>query len=208
MKVFLDPGHGGTDPGAIAGHGGTDPGAIAGHGEPVIRDGKELFLHEASLTLSIARHCEDRLAAMGVLTVLSRSADYYVPLSERVELANQSGADLFVSIHCNSAQTATACGHETLIWRNTQVSRPWAEAIQRALVAAFPDRKNRGVRTDFEARGIEFKILRETDMAAVLVECGFLSNEEEALWVHDHPREIGEAIAAGILEQAGMSLAA
>ncbi len=87
-----------------AGHGGTDPGSIGPHGT-----------REKDVTLAVALELRRRLAevAPDVHVVLTRSDDTFVPLGERTRTANRVGADLFVSIHANSAPRPAAEGFET-----------------------------------------------------------------------------------------------
>lgn len=89
-KVFIDAGHGGSDPGAV------------GNG-----------LKEKDLTLAIAKECAKVLRAAGVQVKLSRASDTYPTLGERCRMANSWGADLFVSIHINSGG---GTGFETFIY--------------------------------------------------------------------------------------------
>lgn len=89
-KVVIDAGHGGTDPGAIG------------------RSG----LREKDVNLDIAKRLSELLRAEGVATVLTRSTDRLIPLSTRVNLANKSGADLFISVHSNAARSRSLNGFE------------------------------------------------------------------------------------------------
>ncbi len=89
-KVVIDAGHGGNDPGAIGKNG----------------------LREKDVNLDIARKLSDLLRAEGVYTVLTRSNDRFIPLSTRVNIANKSGADLFISIHSNANRSRNASGFE------------------------------------------------------------------------------------------------
>ncbi len=89
-KVVIDSGHGGNDPGAIGKNG----------------------LKEKDVNLDIAKRLSSLLRAEGVQTVLTRSTDRFVPLSTRVNIANKSGADLFISIHSNAARSRSLCGFE------------------------------------------------------------------------------------------------
>ena len=79
MKVIIDPGHGGRDPGAV------------GHG-----------LKEKDLTLDIAGRTRDALAGYDVDVYMTRNSDVDLELPERADMANRLDADLFVSIHCNA----------------------------------------------------------------------------------------------------------
>ncbi|MDD5108149.1 MAG: N-acetylmuramoyl-L-alanine amidase [Candidatus Omnitrophica bacterium] len=89
-KVVIDAGHGGNDPGAIG------------------RSG----LREKDVNLDIAKRLSNLLRAEGVVTVLTRSSDRFISLSGRVNIANKSGADLFISIHSNAARSRSLNGFE------------------------------------------------------------------------------------------------
>ncbi|MBI4706363.1 MAG: N-acetylmuramoyl-L-alanine amidase [Candidatus Omnitrophica bacterium] len=84
-----------------AGHGGNDPGAIGKNG-----------LREKDVNLDIARRLADILKCQGVDVVLVRSSDIFVPLPRRVEIANNSGADLFLSVHSNASKSRSLSGFE------------------------------------------------------------------------------------------------
>ena len=92
--VVLDPGHGGTNTGA--------PGVGSG-------------IYEKSETLALARGVRQRLAALGVEVVLTRTDDTYVSLRNRVRHANELDADLFVSIHANATDAHAQRGFETYV---------------------------------------------------------------------------------------------
>ncbi|HOX05767.1 MAG TPA: N-acetylmuramoyl-L-alanine amidase, partial [Planctomycetota bacterium] len=113
-KVILDPGHGGQDSGAL--------------GPTRIR--------EKDVTLSVALRLKTLLEAKGVEVVITRTGDTYIPLLDRSSQANKSGADLFLSIHCNGAPTGEASGAETfaLTWSITDVTR-----AQKAAARLAPD---------------------------------------------------------------------
>ena len=89
-KVVIDAGHGGNDPGAIGKSG----------------------LREKDVNLDIAKRLSSLLRAEGVQTVFTRSTDKFIPLSTRVNIANKSGADLFISIHSNAARSRSLSGFE------------------------------------------------------------------------------------------------
>jgi N-acetylmuramoyl-L-alanine amidase len=96
-RIVIDPGHGGKDPGAIA------------------RGG----LQEKSLVLEIARGLRERLSQLGVQVVMTRSADIFVPLEGRAEIANKSRADLFISIHANANRRKSLSGIEVYYLSNS-----------------------------------------------------------------------------------------
>ena len=107
-RVVIDPGHGGRDSGAIGPHG----------------------LREKDVALAIALKLAARLRAQGLVVVLTRDRDIFVPLDDRTRIANETRADLFVSIHCNAARKRHLSGVET--WTLNVASSRYA-----ARLAAF-----------------------------------------------------------------------
>lgn len=175
MKVFLDPGHGGKDPGAV------------GNG-----------LKEKGLTLAIARQTGKLLEAQGVDVLYSRTGDVFVGLSERAAMANQLGAHVFVSIHINSATNTTARGVETFSYPGSAQGERLARAVQNAIVQAKIFSHNRGIKT------ADFAVLRETAMPAALVELGFIVNAQDAKLLGERQADIAQAIAKGIMGYLGV----
>ncbi|MEW5899826.1 MAG: N-acetylmuramoyl-L-alanine amidase, partial [Bacillota bacterium] len=179
VKIALDPGHGGADPGAI---GGT------------------LGLQEKVINYDVARRAAGLLTAYGARVVLTRSGDYEVDLYARPEKANSAGADLFVSIHMNANTSAQLSGTTTYYARSSAngaerlaKSRRLAEHIQSALVSALR-LEDKGVRQ------ADFVVIREAAMPAALIEAAFLSNPaEERLMATEQFREnTARAIVQGI----------
>ena len=175
MRVFLDPGHGGKDPGAM------------GNG-----------LKEKGLTLAIARQTGKLLEAQGVDVLYSRTGDVFVGLSERAAMANQLGAHVFVSIHINSATNTTARGVETFSYPGSAQGERLARAVQNAIVQAKIFSHNRGIKT------ADFAVLRETAMPAALVELGFIVNAQDAKLLGERQADIAQAIAKGIMGYLGV----
>lgn len=175
MKICIDPGHGGKDPGALGRCGDND-------------------LCEHDIALQICLYLEEILQQSGHLTCLTRRSNHTLSLPARSQFANRYHADLFVSIHCNAAYQDTAAGIETWIHPSSSVGKKYADPIQASLTATFPDHNNRGVK---EAN---FHVLRETAMPAVLIETEFISNPEQAEFLskNDNQRKIALAIAEGI----------
>lgn len=170
-----------------AGHGGKDPGACAGG------------VREKDIALSIVKKIRAHLQAVGYGVILTREQDKFVSLGNRAAEANMWGADLFVSVHCNSAKNESANGMEVYVHtsRGTDSTRA-AHAIYDRLLPA----------SGLKGRGIKAKdlaVLRETDMPAVLVELAFISNDgDRAKLVSEEWQErAAEAIAAGIMEAVG-----
>jgi N-acetylmuramoyl-L-alanine amidase len=212
-KVVIDPGHGGSNPGAT--------GALPG-------------LHEKQLTLVLARAVRERLVADGIDVVLTRDRDASLTLRRRMSVANQLGADLFVSLHANASPTRTQRGFETFVLTAAGVDvdgralrsdsgtpRPgvdaetalvlddvergaaqWesaelAVAIQRELRAVRGADGDRGVRQD------SHHVLLGATMPAVLVEVGFIDHplEGRELALPAVQAQLADAIAAGIRAQ-------
>jgi N-acetylmuramoyl-L-alanine amidase len=115
MKVALDPGHGGKDPGAVGPNG----------------------LAEAPTVLTICQELAELLHGYGYHTHLTRKTEVYVALGERCESANDWGATYCISVHCNS-DGPTAVGIETLY--KSEKGKALATPIQAALVKATGDR--------------------------------------------------------------------
>ena len=195
-SICLDPGHGGKDPGHLA--------------------GKE---REKKYTLLLAHELGDQLIKAGCKVSYTRASDTFVDLGARAEYAQKHGADLFVSLHFNSADgpggeavngvevycmtpahtsstnsrgegSATgAYGGNRFDAKNVQL----AYQVHKTLVTklGLPDR---GVR---RAR---FMVLRTAEMPAILIESGFLSNKAESKRIYDskYRRQLADAIVQGI----------
>ncbi len=141
-----------------AGHGGTDPGACANG------------LKEKDITLKAVKKMGALLEKQGVDVVYTRTKDIYTALGERCRIANSRKCDAFVSIHNNAAVNAAANGIETLCYTKNNL----AYYIQQNLIDELK-LADRGVK---ERK--DLYVLNSTDMQAVLVELGFISNVKEA----------------------------
>jgi N-acetylmuramoyl-L-alanine amidase len=190
-RIVIDPGHGGTDPGA-SGVGTT----------------------EAEVVLDIALRLEQLLAKPpGIEVVLTRRTDTYVPLQERTMIANREDADLFLSIHANASANGQLGGVETYVLNFARTrsaeavaarenaasgqamaklpslvkaialnnkldeSRDFATYVQRAMVARLRG-LNRNVR-DLGVKQAPFVVLIGAEMPGVLAEISFLTNAQE-----------------------------
>jgi N-acetylmuramoyl-L-alanine amidase len=171
-----------------AGHGGKDPGAMS---PP--RPGKPQLV-EKHLTLDIAFRLKRLLEEAGYKVVMTRTEDVYVPLPDRVAIANNLRADAFVSVHLNSfPQPGAQWGTEVYFW--TPQSYPLAESIYRNLLAII-GRKGNGIRQR------QLYVVRHTVMPSVLVEPCYLNHpeEEELLRDENFREKIAYAICRGIME--------
>ncbi len=219
-RVVIDPGHGGTDSGAVGPTG----------------------LKEKDVTLDIAHRVAPLLShELKVETLLTRDDDTFVPLDLRTARANAFHADLFVSIHCNASENGAARGVQTFVLSETRESeaaasrvaarenaqkgraidlkssdeasliassldtggllgrsRHVADLLQRSalgsLMPRYPDTKDQGIKT------AGFFVLVGADMPAVLFETAFISNpeDESRLAKADYRQKLADAIANAI----------
>jgi N-acetylmuramoyl-L-alanine amidase len=209
---MLDPGHGGTDPGAVSRRG----------------------THEKRIALDIAARVKKKLLAAGFEVMMTREADAFVSLADRSKLGNGRKPDVFVSIHINASPNRAACGLETYFL--SEAKTDWERAVAARENAAF-EPAGAGKTGDelgmiladlaqneflwessalaariqeatvpharIRDRGVRqagFYVLRNTYMPAVLVECGFLSNrsEDKLLRTESHRERVAEGIFRGI----------
>ena len=175
MKVCVDPGLGGNDPGAIA--------------------RKPIFTEEKEVNLKIALLLEGELLAKGCQVLMTRRVDRALSLNARADFANRHQADLFVSIHVNAAESESAEGMEVFSFPGSVKGQQIAHAVLRSMLATCPGHKDRGVK---EAN---FAVLRLTAMPAVLVECEFMTNPQQLIFLAEpaNQREIAMAIGGGIV---------
>lgn len=203
LFVAIDPGHGGSDGGAV------------GYG-----------LKEKDVNLSIAWHCYNELSTYtGVTPYLTRTGDEYVGLQERVNRAVVNGADVFVSVHCNSSGDGRAAGSEVWVPNNSsynysvhQDGYDLGSRIQRKLVSlGLSDRsvKTRpSERVDGEGPYYNpdgsiqdyytvIQSSREAGIPGIIVEHAFINNAEDAskLGQDSFRQQLGVADAAGVAEK-------
>ncbi|MCL2224518.1 MAG: N-acetylmuramoyl-L-alanine amidase family protein [Defluviitaleaceae bacterium] len=186
--VVIDPGHGGTDPGAI------QNGVV-----------------EKDMVLDVSHKIMHFVDASPFITgYMTRRTDTFVSLLNRAEFANNLGADLFISVHANAAEirrgvinpdvhgieTWYTVGELEAAANNTMDSRRLAEIVQANKIQATAA-NNRGVRN-----APNFVVLRETQMPAVLLELGFLTNPAEAARLSDSAYQwlLAHAIYQSIVE--------
>lgn len=194
--IVLDPGHGGHDPGAVG----------------------RRRVEEKRVVFDVARRLRVLLVNAGHRALLTRDGDRYVTLEDRTKKARKWGADLFVSIHMNSSDSASAHGVETYVLslpgypstnskqkRVTPVSHSGNGHNAVNAVAGHLIQRELSRRTGAEDRGLRrarFQVLREAPCPAVLVEGGFVSNrtEENKMLEASYRQALAEGIANGIRE--------
>lgn len=174
-KIYINPGHGGTDSGAVG---------VGGRQE------KDDALRYASAVA-------EKLRAAGHDVKLERDSDVLINVKDIAKNANLWGADLFIAFHRN-AYDGSAAGAECLIVPNaSQTSRNMAQAIVDQLAAiGF---KNRGVKV----QGTNTYVLSHTTMPATTIECGFIDNAGDNALFDSKFNEIVQGITDAILSIAG-----
>lgn len=176
--IVLDGGHGGTDKGTV---------------------GKTPYCEEKRLCLLTARLVRQYLEQLGYHVVMTRTTDHFIPLPKRVEIASQAKANLFVSVHYNSCRSPEVQGVEVFFYDSkedkvrTAASKKLADSVLGKVLR----------RTGAHSRGVKkgnFYVIRETDMPAIIVEGGFISNAQERalLKSRDYQERIARGIADGV----------
>jgi N-acetylmuramoyl-L-alanine amidase len=175
FSVVIDPGHGGTDPGAIG---------IGG-------------IRETDVVLEVSKIVKKLLSEKGVKVRLTRKNELDLDLPPRVNFANKTNADIFVSIHANASRgkRRDINGLETFYFRGWR-GRLLAKRIQQHILRVSPGSPDRGVKQG------RFYVIKNTRMPAVLVEIGFLTGRLDARRLEKtaHRKRIAYAISKGILE--------
>lgn len=174
-----------------AGHGGMDPGAVGPGGA-----------REDTINLSIARQLRTHLQDHGAVVVMTRDSDQALAskkrqdMQKRVQTIRDSGADIVVSIHLNKFPQAQYYGAQTFYMEGSTEGKKLAQAIQTQLL----EHLGRGNKRQIKSVS-NLLILKAGSAPAVIVECGFLSNPEEAalLVTKEYQAQIAWAIYSGIL---------
>lgn len=183
-KVCIDPGHGGTDSGAV-GQNGTK---------------------EKDVVLQIGLLVKAALERNGIDVVMTREKDIVsgkLVIADRCKIANNAGVDYLVSIHANAdgdRDDKTGFGTETWAYSTTSAGYSLAKAVQRELIAA------NGL-TDRGVKAKAWDILKGTKAPAILVETAFINNSAEERLLIDaaFQKLTAEAIAKGIVQQLGQT---
>lgn len=182
--IVLDSGHGGEDPGKIG-----------------VNQAKE-----KDVNLKIAKKTKERLEKKGWKVVMTREKDVMLgdpaagnkkihDMKARVERINKTMPQAAVSIHQNSYQDAQIHGAQVFYYSHSEEGKRMAEVMQKALLKADEENTRQAKAND------TYYLLKRTEVPTIIVECGFLSNPEEAakLVSPKYQEKLAEAIAEGIL---------
>ncbi len=175
-----------------AGHGGFDPGKVGVSGEL-----------EKEINLAITQKLKDYLEYSGAQVVLTREDEKGLSnkkredMNKRKQIINNSGADILVSIHQNSFPQENCKGAQVFYYASSDDGKVLAQSIQTA-IKTFVDPENNRLVKDSSS----YFVLKQTNIPSVIVECGFLSNYEEAkrLASDDYQDKIAWAVYIGIME--------
>lgn len=185
-KICIDPGHSGY----------PDPGAT----------NKITGLKESDVTLVVSKSGANYVDAAGHLVRMTRTEWEQLEtddLDYRVAVSNDWGADVFVSLHCNSADNPSANGFEVWTSPGQTGGDKLATCIFKQIAEEFPDMTGRADYSDGDPdKESKFYVLTQTDAPACLVEIAFISNPMEARWLADPAWQdrMSRAIARGITD--------
>lgn len=177
-RVFLDPGHGGTDPGAVK------------------------YIREETVNLNMALACRDYLEANGVIVGMSRTTDKNTSSSGIIKACNSFDPDLAVSIH-NNAGGGNGCEVYYTVQGGT--GKKLAKNIESEFKEI--GQNSRGIKTRKGSRGDYYFFIRETKCPAVITEAVFVDNKADAAQADTlaEQKAFGVAIAKGILKTLGVA---
>ena len=209
LVIFLDPGHGGSDPGT------TKDYDFDGTGTNY----EKTTYEEADINLAVALKAKAKLEALGYNVILSRTNDTFVKVADRAAAANKANAAMFISIHVNSENGDTAHGFEAWYSGKTGLgydARAFAQIFNEEFEdikdvkndagdTAYPNMTIReySPRVDTERYTDGMGVLRGADsaMPSTLLELGFLSNEKDAFMLQSTywQNYAAQAIADGVV---------
>ena len=175
-KVVLDPGHGGSDSGAIGGG----------------------LVYEKNLNLAVAKLIQEKLQKKNVYVYMTRSKDETLTLEQRVNYSNDISPDIYVSIHANSTLQEVSYGLETHYFKDDSLE------LAKTIHSSFASSRNLE-KWETKDRGViksRFYVINHTEAPSVLIEIGFISNLAERTKLQQKARqeEIADSIVKGILE--------
>ncbi len=188
-KIVIDPGHGGIFPGKVSANN----------------------IKEKEINLEIAKQLAEILSESGAMVVMTRNTDtdlvgtdvqgsllqkQRIDLQNRVKLARDYNADIFISIHCNSIPSERWSGAQTFFEPGDVESEQLAKCIQNELIQQLKNTKRQAIQRK------DTFLFNELDIPTVIVECGFLSNPKEArlLTEPEYQYRLAYAIYSGIVK--------
>lgn len=183
--VTVDPGHGGSDPGAVK------------------------YIKEALVALRVCKYARNYLKSKGVKVYMTRTTDKHVGLTPRVTSANQKKTHLYVSVHLNAATSEEASGAECWYSINGGTGKTLAKNILLELkdigqnMHSVSGKVGGAMKTKKNENGEDyFYVIRATNMPSVITELGFVTNKKDARDIDTKKEQkiYGEAIAKGIVK--------
>lgn len=184
--IVIDPGHGGFDPGKVGSKG----------------------VHEKDINLKIGLKLRDYLEQSGAYVIMTRTEDVDLDgndekqlkkkdMHNRKEIINNSNADILISIHQNAFPQPSVKGAQVFYHSSSDNGKKLADYIQQS-IKTYVDITNKRIAKPNK----DYYVLRTTNIPAVIVECGFLTNaqEEARLNTDEYQEEVAWAIYIGIIE--------
>lgn len=176
VRILVDPGHGGTDAGAVSPHGRC----------------------EKDVNLSQARAIRDALKKAGFQVLMTRDDDSFPPLYARPKLAYDEHVDAFISVHhnaCPAHRNPREVRHTTT-YASNEKGLALAAAVQKRIAAVLPDIRDAGAQTR------SFAVCRNPAVPSCLIEVDFINlpEGEEASWNPARQRKVADAVAQGVLD--------
>ncbi len=178
-----------------SGHGGRDNGCSGRNGSV-----------ESEINLDIAKKLKVYLETLGIEVVMTRSdgnglyeanVDNYKQsdMEKRIEIINNASPDMVISIHQNSYNDSSQKGAQVFYQEGDELASDFATAVQSQLIAQLPNARK-------EANDGDYYILKECSFPAILVECGYLTNEEEErlLMTEEYKSKVAYTIMCGVVK--------
>lgn len=183
-----------------AGHGGMDPGKVS-----------QSQVLEKDVNLSIANLVKGYLEENGIHVIMTRTSDTMLgepsasnrkmgDMRARIRMIEETAPDVVVSIHQNSFQEASSKGAQVFYYDGSKKGQELAELLQAELISSVDSTNHRKAKANQN-----YYLLKKSAYTTVIVECGFLSNPEEAekLSTAEYQDKLAQAIALGILKYLG-----
>ncbi len=187
--IVIDPGHGGVDPGML------------GVNNTV----------EKEINLAVSYMLKEELEAKGMNVVLTRTTDdglyeegdsnkKIADMKKRCSIISENKADIVVSIHQNSFSDSAVCGAQVFYYKHSEKGKQLAQCIQDSLKNNLDETNNRKIKANDS-----YYMLIHTPCPTVIVECGFITNYDEAklLVSEEYQKKVSKAIAEGVMKFLG-----